>query len=78
MVQTYFLTYETTQTEKPYKLPSELKEQLGEIDGLRITGDHENVAEPVIIIEIPEDRVEQVESLESVVKLDADIEFQLS
>ena len=77
MVEKYFLTYLPAESDRPYTLPDKLREQLLNIDTLKILSNYEKgLNQPTIIIEMEKDKVNQVESLEGVVQLFENVQFR--
>lgn len=77
MAEKYFLKYQAQQDKPPYTLPEELKKQLLELEGLKILSNYERgSSQPVVIVEIEKDKVEQVKSLEGVVKLFENVQLR--
>ena len=72
-MEKYFLKYEAEEA-KEYQVPEELRKSLVSIDGVNIL--HEANAQPVVILEMPKDKVKEVESLEGVVKLYENLKFE--
>ena len=63
----YFINYKTDQTSKPYKCPEDIKKDLTSIEGLRIVG--EGKRRPIVMASIPDDKLDKVKSLDSVIKV---------
>ena len=61
----YFIKYKTKQTCEPYVLPERTRKELALIDGVEVV--YENAFAPIIIANIPENKVAIVKSLDSVI-----------
>jgi hypothetical protein len=63
-METYFVKYKATQTKEPYELPEKLQKALT-TEGVKIN--HQSSFEPIVIVEIPDDKVDKIKSLDDVV-----------
>ncbi len=73
-MEKYFVKYKTAQTKEPYDLPESLKKALT-AEGVKIN--HQSSFEPVVIVEIPNDKVDKIKSLDDVVGVYKNVKFDL-
>jgi len=71
MAERYFLKFNAEQDKRPYALPEKLKDELLAMGGVQICSKNyeKGLNLPVIVIEMEKDKVDMVKSLEGVVSL---------
>ncbi len=73
MEERYWVQYKTDRTTPPYRLPEELRTELLGIKGVVI--DYESSMLPSVIATIPKDELDKVRSLDSIVRIYGDVQF---
>ncbi len=63
----YFIEYQTDRKTKPYKLSDDVRTKLLEIEGLVIK--YEAYSEPTVAVVIPDDKIKDVKSLDSIARI---------
>ncbi len=73
----YFITYETSLSKPPYELSDALRKNLEAIPGLKITfGATGKTRDPLVIAEFPEEKLDEVKSLEGIVDVSRGVQYE--
>ena len=75
MAKKYFIKYKANQTAEPYQLPEKVRNDLNSIDGLNIL--YESNVEPKIVALIPDDKLDELNLLESILSIEDDFQENL-